>query len=141
MRCAVSLALSMLAFTSFGCAYRLKVPIIAPPLRIRIIDPSPGTYRLRLNIGRQREYSVPRDGRLSLERFSYRPNCKVSLLGIRVNQSDPLQQKIIDFMTNGKTIRRTSWQHIAALPQDSEGYHLLCVMKRSSCKVGGVQCQ
>lgn len=74
-----------------------------------------------------REYPVPTDGRVALDVPGYRGACSVYLFNkIRIRRgANPFTEKTIDVVVAGKLARRLSLEDVAALPTDTEGYHLL----------------
>jgi len=120
------------SFALVGCVYQL--PVLTPPsqLHTRIIGSSDKSYVLRLHIGQDREYQVPADGRVSLDIPPYRAGCDVYLFGIRIQRgADPLTEKTLDLVVDGKLATQISLKQLAALSTDPEGYHLLNVPTRS----------
>ncbi len=77
------------------------------------------------------EYPVSEDGRVTLEVPSYRRGCDVYLFDrIPIHRGgDPAAAKTVEIVRGGKSLRKLSLTEIAALPTDSDGYHLLAFNK------------
>lgn len=117
----------ILALTLAGCGYALHPITLPSVLRLRIVTKSPQVYAVRLRINAPHDYDVPADGRVSLNIPAYRAACSMYLFGFLKlpNRSDPYSAKTLDVFAGGKTARQLSLKTIAALPLDSDGYHLL----------------
>jgi hypothetical protein len=72
------------------------------------------------------DYSIPADGRVSVEVPQLERGCAVYLFGIvKVKESSPYDARAIHLNRGSRTIRELSVNDVAKLPVDAEGYHLV----------------
>jgi hypothetical protein len=112
-----------------GCVYALRPAIPSSQALIRVVQTEPATVVLRLHTPEPREFWASADGRAIIDVPSYRPPCKIYLLGtIGIPSELGLHSgRNIDVVVGGKISRRLSLEQLAALPSDSEGYHLVTI--------------
>jgi hypothetical protein len=110
-----------------GCIYALQPT--APPgeFRLRLVAPAPERYVLHVEVRQSKEYQVPVDGRVTIETPAFRRGCTGYLFGvIPVSDGhDPMSEKNIQLSIAGKPVRRFSFNQLAKLPKDPEGYGVL----------------
>jgi hypothetical protein len=113
--------LLLLASTLVGCAYGLPPVTLPTQIRLKIITKSPDAYDARLRIVEPHEYSVPADGRVTLDVPAYRAGCNIYLFGkVKMpNHSDPYTARTLDILAGGKTVRQLSLKSISNLPVGS----------------------
>lgn len=108
-----------------GCA--LALPAYNQPFeeRVIVISPSPQGVRVWIDGSRQESIQVPADGRTVL-RFPVLPReCSTYLFGLRIKDRSVEARKLVEFVRDGRVIKKVSVNDLRALSVDSAGYHEL----------------
>jgi len=127
---AVTVALIGSVLTLASCAYRLYGPIPASQELVEIVAKTPEEYAVQVDTGSSnRQYEVPRDGRVKIAVPSYRFPCGVYLFNaVKVGgYGDPLEGWSVSITRNGRTIRRLSVRDVLKLSINQDGYRILKV--------------
>jgi hypothetical protein len=80
LECGFAAAIALL-LSQVGCAYALRPAIAPSQALIRVVPTGPATVVLRLRLPEPREYRASADGRVIIDVPSYRPPCKIYVLG------------------------------------------------------------
>lgn len=109
--------------TLAGCA--LALPGYNEPFdeKLAVLSSSPQVVEIRIAGSQQESTRVPTDGRVVLH-FPVLPReCSTYLLGVRVKDRSVEARKIVEFVRDGRVIRRMSVRDLRRLPVDQAGYH------------------
>lgn len=94
--------------------------------KLRLQSAMPQQYTVC--VAENTDYQVAPDGRVIVDVPRLERGCATYLFGVvKVNDSSSEDVPAIHLKKEGRTVRKLSWNDIAKLPVDDEGYHLVKV--------------